>query len=196
MQKLQWSTCSRRYAEPLGRCTCLEMSAVIISESLLFAMYCTILMFYHSDISIISFILLEWDKPQYFPGSIFFITLCFNHWKPFYFLICYIPLTFSRLENDFHVRTCTQPCVLTLKTMTTAVAAFLPARPLLSGGAMAFGHTPCCRSRGPNALLMVVFFYFLLPLQQDYIPGINLALAHIISTAFLCAEQRDFCLVV
>jgi len=42
--------------------------------------------------------------------------------------------------------------------MTTAVAAFLPARPLLSGGAMAFGHTPCCRSRGPNALLMVVLF--------------------------------------
>lgn len=161
-------------------------------------MYCTILAFYHSEISFISFILFEGDKPSYFPGSIFFITLCFNHWKPFCFLIIHIPLTFSRLQRDFHVRTCTQPHLLMLKNTTTTVAAFLSAWPLLPGGLVAtlVALAPCCRSRGPNALLMVVFFYFLFPLQQSYIPGINLALAHRCSTVFLCAEQHDFCLVV
>ena len=62
-----------------------------------------------------------------------------------------------------------------------------------------FRNTMCCRNRGPSAFFMG-FFGFFSSLNSGVIPGINLALACIISTVFImsffCAEQLDFCLVV
>lgn len=63
-----------------------------------------------------------------------------------------------------------------------------------------FGNTMCCRNRGSSAFFMFLFFFFFPSLNSGVIPGINLALACIISTVFImgffCAEQLDFCLVV
>lgn len=72
-----------------------------------------------------------------------------------------------------------------------------------------FGNTMCCRNRGSSAffygLCLGFFFHFPPPpsLNSGVIPGINLALACIISTVFImgffCAEQLDFlfgCLIL